>query len=80
MGKGAHDAAMWTVIFVVYDDLQLTDLAGPIDVLDTANIQGADPLYHTLLASPDGRSVRSSSGVEIGVDASLHQLHRRRAR
>lgn len=69
---------MRTVIFVVFDDLQLLDLAGPVDVLGGATEMGADPPYRTLLASADGQPVRSGSGVEIGVDASLDQLCRRR--
>jgi transcriptional regulator GlxA family with amidase domain len=68
-----------TVIVVVFDGLQLLDLAGPADVLRSATELGADPPYRTVLASPDGRPVRSGSGVEIGVDASLGQLCRRRA-
>lgn len=69
---------MRTVVFVVFDDLQLLDLAGPVDVLEGATEMGADPPYRTLLVSADGRSVRSGSGVEIGVDASLDQLRRGR--
>lgn len=72
------DAVMRTVVFVVFEDLQLLDLAGPVDVLRGATEMGADPPYRTLLASADGRPVRSGSGVEIGVDASLDQLRRRR--
>jgi hypothetical protein len=68
---------MRTVILVVFDDLQLLDLAGPVDVLAGATEMGADPPYRTLLTSVDGRPVRGS-GVEIGVDASLDQLSRRR--
>jgi transcriptional regulator GlxA family with amidase domain len=69
---------MRTVVFVVFDDLQLLDLAGPVDVLHGATDMGADPPYRTLLVSADGRSVRSASGVHIDVDASLDQLRRRR--
>jgi transcriptional regulator GlxA family with amidase domain len=69
---------MRTVVFVVFDDLQLLDLAGPVDVLRGATEMGADPPYRTLVVSADGRSVRSGSGVEVGVDASLDQLRRRR--
>jgi transcriptional regulator GlxA family with amidase domain len=69
---------MRTVVFVVFDDLQLLDLAGPVDVVGGANDMGADPPYRTLVASADGRSVRSASGLEVGVDASLDQVRRRR--
>jgi transcriptional regulator GlxA family with amidase domain len=69
---------MRTVVFVVFDELQLLDLAGPVDVLGGANEMGADPPYRPLLASVDGRPVRSNGGVEVAVDASLEQVRRRR--
>jgi transcriptional regulator GlxA family with amidase domain len=70
---------MRTVIVVVYDDHQLLDLAGSVDVLDAANERGADPRYRTVVVSADGRPVRSESGVEVGVDASLNLVRRRRS-
>jgi transcriptional regulator GlxA family with amidase domain len=70
---------MRTVVFVVFDNLQLLDLAGPVDVLGVANDMGADPPYRTVLVSADGRPVRSGSGVEVGVDGSPDQVPRRRA-
>jgi transcriptional regulator GlxA family with amidase domain len=70
---------MRTVTFLVFDDLELLDLAGPVDVLQSANELGADPPYGTFVVSADGRSVRSGGGVEIGVDASLDQLRGRRS-
>jgi transcriptional regulator GlxA family with amidase domain len=70
---------MRTVIVVVFDDLQLLDLAGPVDVLESANDMGAEPPYRTVVVSADGRPVRSGSGVEVGVDASLNRLRRQRS-
>jgi transcriptional regulator GlxA family with amidase domain len=78
MAPARHDEVMRTVVFVVFDDLQLLDLAGPVDVLGGANEMGADPPYRPLLASADGRPVRSNAGVEVTVDASLEQVRRRR--
>jgi transcriptional regulator GlxA family with amidase domain len=77
--RETHDEVMRTVIVVVFDDLQLLDLAGPVDVLESANELGADPPYRTVVVSADGRSVRSGSGVEIGADTSLNQVRRQRS-
>jgi transcriptional regulator GlxA family with amidase domain len=62
------------VVLVVFDDLQLLDLAGPVEVLRTATRLGAEPPYETQVATPDGQPVRSESGVQIGADASLVEL------
>jgi transcriptional regulator GlxA family with amidase domain len=63
-------------VIVVMDGLQLLDLAGPVEVLRIANRLGAKPPYRALVATPDGRDVRSDSGVRIGGDESLHVLAR----
>jgi transcriptional regulator GlxA family with amidase domain len=68
------------VAVVVYDGMQLLDLAGPVEVLRTASHLGSVPVYETVLCSVDGAPVRSESGVEVAVDASLASLARRRAR
>jgi transcriptional regulator GlxA family with amidase domain len=65
-----------TVVVVAFDGLQLLDLAGPVEVLRTATRLGADPPYRTLIATPDGRAVRSESGVSIAADVSLAALAR----
>jgi transcriptional regulator GlxA family with amidase domain len=62
------------VVFVAYDDLQLLDLAGPLEVLSGANRFGASPAYETLVATPGGAGVRSSSGVRVAADMSLEDL------
>lgn len=67
---------MRTVVFVVMDDFQLLDLAGPLDVLRLAGHLGADPRYRTVVASPRGDRVRAENGLEITADASLHDLAR----
>lgn len=63
-----------TVVFVAYDDFQLLDLAGPVDVLRVATLIGADPGYRTVVASVDGRPVRSESGLRLDADTSLAGL------
>jgi transcriptional regulator GlxA family with amidase domain len=69
-----------TVVLVAFDDLQLLDLAGPVEVLRTATRLGAQPPYEIQVATPDGQPVRSESGVAIGADTSLAELARRSAR
>jgi transcriptional regulator GlxA family with amidase domain len=63
-----------TVVFVAYDGFQLLDLAGPVDVLRIATLIGARPGYRTVLATVDGRPVRSESGLRLDADASLGEL------
>jgi len=61
------------VLLVAFDDFQLLDLAGPVEVLRTATRLGADPPYAARLAAPRGR-VRSESGVTVAADASLRAV------
>ncbi|GAB2681883.1 GlxA family transcriptional regulator [Thalassiella azotivora] len=65
---------MHDVTFVLYDGFQSLDLAGPLEVLDGAS-QGL-PSHQgyrlRLLGGTTGAtSVRSSSGLRVGVDAAL---------
>jgi transcriptional regulator GlxA family with amidase domain len=62
-----HEAR--SVVFFVYDGLQLLDLAGPSDVFDAANRLGATPPYELTVTSPHGASVRAASGIRVDVDA-----------
>ena len=62
------------VVVVAFDGLQLLDLAGPVEVLRAATRLGASPPYRSLIATPDGRPVRSESGVSVGADVSLAAL------
>jgi transcriptional regulator GlxA family with amidase domain len=68
------------VVIVAFDGLQLLDLAGPVEVLRTATRLGASPPYRTVVATPDGRPVRSESGVAVAADVSLADLARSRHR
>ena len=70
---------MRTCAFVAFDGLQLLDLAGPVEVLRTATLLGAQPGYRTVVATPGGGPVRSESGIEVGADLSVAALRRRRA-
>ncbi|MFJ8390328.1 DJ-1/PfpI family protein [Streptomyces sp. NPDC094438] len=52
--------------------MQLLDVTGPVEVFTTANAFGAR--YDVRIVSPTGTDVRTSSGVRIGVDATLTSL------
>ncbi len=60
-----------TVVVVAYDDLQLLDLAGPVEVFDAANQAARAEHYRVVVATPGGRRVRSTSRVELGADVAL---------
>lgn len=63
---------------VVFDGCALLDLAGPTDVFRAATLLGAAPSYRVILASPDGRPVRSDSGITIAVDTSVRAAAKRK--
>ena len=63
-----------SVVVVAFDDCQLLDLAGPIEVLRSATRLGADPAYEIRVVTPDGEPVRSESGVQLAADGSLTAL------
>jgi transcriptional regulator GlxA family with amidase domain len=69
-----------TVVVVAMEGLQLLDVAGPVEVLRTANYVGPEPPYRILVATPGGVDVRSDSGVRVGGDVSLAELARSRQR
>jgi transcriptional regulator GlxA family with amidase domain len=60
-----------TAVVVVFEGFQLLDLAGPVEVLQAATLLGGAPGYRTLIATPGGGPVRSSSGVALGADMDL---------
>ena len=60
-----------TVVFVAFDQLQLLDLAGPLEVFDVADRLAGGGRYETLVATPDGGRVRSTSRLEVGADLAL---------
>ncbi|MEU6049159.1 GlxA family transcriptional regulator [Streptomyces xanthochromogenes] len=55
-----------------FDGVQLLDVTGPAEVFTTANAHGAR--YDVRVVSPTGADVRTSSGVRIGVDATVASL------
>ncbi|MGW1255642.1 GlxA family transcriptional regulator [Streptomyces sp. NPDC002513] len=64
-----------TVAVVAFDDVQLLDVTGPVEVFTTAQRYGAD--YDVRVVSPTGADVVTSSGLTIGVNGSLSSLPRR---
>ncbi|MET8869646.1 GlxA family transcriptional regulator [Nonomuraea sp. NPDC004580] len=56
------------VVFAVSDGVLLLDVAGPVQVFDSAGG------YRVRLASVDGRAVRTDVGVSLGVDLALSEV------
>lgn len=52
------------VLLAICDGVVLLDVAGPVEVLHGAG-------YRVRLASPDGRPVRTTAGIPIGVELAL---------
>ncbi|WP_190131656.1 DJ-1/PfpI family protein [Streptomyces mashuensis] len=63
------------VLIVVYDGVQLLDVAGPLDVFDRAAAE-ADAGYRVRLASVGGRSVATSADAHLGVSADLARVRK----
>lgn len=59
------------IVTLVFDDVQLLDVAGPADVFDAANRVVGTEVYRLHPVSPDGRKARASNGVVLEVEASL---------
>jgi transcriptional regulator GlxA family with amidase domain len=59
---GAHPRV---VVFIVFDEVTLLDVAGAAEVFTEANRFGGD--YQLKIASVDGRDVRTSVGCRLGV-------------
>src|SRR4051794_6047596 len=70
-------AAPRAVLMVAFDGMQLLDLAGPVEVFQAADVIAGGDTYDILIATPSGRPVRTSSGVEVGADLALEDVPRR---
>jgi transcriptional regulator GlxA family with amidase domain len=60
------------VVMILFDQVQLLDVTGPLDVYATANDNGAR--YRCLTASPGGRDVRTSAGLSLTADAAIEEF------
>lgn len=68
--RGSH-----VVVIVAFDEVQLLDVSGPVEVFTTANHHGGD--YDLRVVSPTGAEVRTSSGLAIGVNGPPSSLPQR---
>jgi transcriptional regulator GlxA family with amidase domain len=61
------------VVLVVFPDLQLLDLAGPLEVFAMADRFSHSEVseYVTEVVSPDGGAIRASSGLEISANRAI---------
>jgi transcriptional regulator GlxA family with amidase domain len=62
------------VVFVVFDGMQLLDLAGPADVFRAADLLLGGDTYQLVTASLDGRPVRADAGVAVHPDLGFADL------
>ncbi|MFB4295489.1 GlxA family transcriptional regulator [Actinomadura sp. NTSP31] len=63
-----------TVVLVVYDGIQLIELAGPMDVIGAANTATGTTAYRLLTASPRGGVVTADGGLPVQVGHSLREI------
>ncbi|MGI5459705.1 GlxA family transcriptional regulator [Streptomyces sp. CA-249302] len=61
---------METVLVVLFDNVQSLDVTGPVEVLNGAELHRPGT-YRIRTASPDGRPVRTSSGLTLVPDHSF---------
>lgn len=61
------------VVVFVFDQLQLMDLAGPLEVMSMVEFLRPGSSYECVLVSPTGDDVLTSSGVSIRVSRSLDE-------
>jgi transcriptional regulator GlxA family with amidase domain len=69
MAGAVSTGAPRLVVFLAYDDMNLLDLAGPLQAFTTANRNsegsGGAALYETVVASARGGAVTSSAGLSV---------------
>jgi transcriptional regulator GlxA family with amidase domain len=72
--RSSHTGRMGAqeVVTVVYDGVQLLDVAGPLEVFDGAR-RALGGSYRVRVASAGGRDVTTSAGVRLGVELDLTQ-------
>lgn len=62
------------VLLVAYPGIQLLDVAGPAEVFAMATLWLRERGYRLVVASPDGGSVRSDSGLRLEADVALAEV------
>jgi transcriptional regulator GlxA family with amidase domain len=68
MSKTGQKMPNRTVVILVYDGVQVIDIAGPIQALTTANEEGASIPYAVRLAAVSRGPIRTASGVKLVAD------------
>jgi len=63
-----------TVVLVVYDGIQLIELAGPMDILGAANTATGTAVYRLVTASPRAGVVTVDNGLTMQVEHSLGEM------
>jgi transcriptional regulator GlxA family with amidase domain len=61
---------MREIDILLFDQVNLLDVAGPAQAFSTAQLDGS-PLYRTRFVSVDGKAVQSSCGLRLCADAAL---------
>ena len=56
------------VVILAFDDAQVLDVAGPAAVFAAANDEVATPAYDTVVASPRGGNIRTTSCVALAAE------------
>ncbi len=59
-----------TIDVLLFDDVHLLDVAGPVQAFEAAESDGRRRYVHRFV-SGDGRPVRASCGIQLGVDGAL---------
>lgn len=63
-----------TVVLVVYDGIQLIELAGPMDIFGAANAIVGAPAYRLVTASPRAGTIAVDGGLTMNVEHSLPEI------
>ncbi|MBO1330448.1 GlxA family transcriptional regulator [Streptomyces sp. VRA16 Mangrove soil] len=66
-------ASSRTVVLVAYDGIQLTELAGPMDVFHAANTVLESTAYRIVTAAPRAGTVTVAGGLKIHVEHSIRE-------
>jgi transcriptional regulator GlxA family with amidase domain len=62
-----------TAIMACFDQAQILDITGPMQVLSAVSDAGL-PGYRMTLAAPDGGQITTTSGLRLGIDRTYDQI------
>lgn len=66
-----------TVVFVVYPNVKLLDLAGPLQVFNDVRTENGKCAYKSVVASVDGASVQTDTCISLDTESLSHWKRRR---